>query len=286
MSEPGLKAPDERSPNQQTAGPMTSGALLRQAREAQGLHIAALAVLLKVPVKKIEALESDRFDLLPDTVFVRALAASVCRTLKIDLEPILEKLPHTAAPQLKSYGAGVNVPFRSSGGHATGLFRDQLSKPLLWVVALLLVGALALLFVPFARQATAPVAVKPDVVDLTSTPALSVTAVPAAVEVPASQTVQPMTDTPASQELVAGSGALTGAVVFKAQAQSWVEVIDASGMVQVRRNMAAGETVGATGVLPLAVVVGRADTTAVEVHGVPFDVQAVARNNVARFEVK
>jgi cytoskeleton protein RodZ len=274
-------ASEEPAPAAQSASAMTSGALLRQAREAQGLHIAALAVLLKVPVKKIEALESDRFDLLPDTVFVRALAASVCRTLKIDLEPILEKLPHTVAPRLKSYGSGANVPFRSSGGHATGLFRDQFSKPLLGVVALLMVAALVLLFVPFAQQAAEPAAVV-----LTSTPALSVPAVPAAVEAAASQTVRPMTDTPASQELVAGTGALTGAVVFRAQAQSWVEVIDASGMVQVRRNMAAGETVGATGVLPLAVVVGRADTTAVEVHGVPFDVQAVARNNVARFEIK
>ena len=37
---------------------LTAGALLRQAREAAGLHIAALAVSLKVPVKKIEALEA------------------------------------------------------------------------------------------------------------------------------------------------------------------------------------------------------------------------------------
>jgi hypothetical protein len=34
----------------------TAGALLREAREAQGLHVAALAVAMKVPVKKLEAL--------------------------------------------------------------------------------------------------------------------------------------------------------------------------------------------------------------------------------------
>ena len=55
----------------------TAGSLLRQAREAAGIHIAALAVSLKVPVKKLEALEQDRFDLLPDAVFVRALASSM-----------------------------------------------------------------------------------------------------------------------------------------------------------------------------------------------------------------
>jgi cytoskeleton protein RodZ len=51
---------------------VTAGALLRDAREAAGLHIAALAVALKVPVAKLEALEADNFSALPDMVFVRA----------------------------------------------------------------------------------------------------------------------------------------------------------------------------------------------------------------------
>ena len=49
------------------AGPaVTAGSLLREARAAAGLHIAALAVSLKVPVRKLEALEADRLYLLPD----------------------------------------------------------------------------------------------------------------------------------------------------------------------------------------------------------------------------
>ena len=60
-----------------TAVQLGAGDMLRSARESRGMQIAALAVLLKVPVKKLEALESNRFDLLPDAVFVRALAASV-----------------------------------------------------------------------------------------------------------------------------------------------------------------------------------------------------------------
>ncbi|MDO8288324.1 MAG: helix-turn-helix domain-containing protein, partial [Parvibaculum sp.] len=38
----------------------TAGALLRAARQAAGIHIAALAALLKVPEKRLEALEHDR----------------------------------------------------------------------------------------------------------------------------------------------------------------------------------------------------------------------------------
>ena len=152
MSDPSLI---DTASVQLTAPPaveLTSGAMLRQAREAQGLHIGALAVALKVPVKKIEALEADRFDLLPDTVFVRALASSVCRVLKMEPNPILEKLPHTATPQLKDSGAGINVPFRSAGAGSLRQFWEQLSKPIVIAVTVLLVGALLLVFFPFTRQ--------------------------------------------------------------------------------------------------------------------------------------
>ena len=42
----------------------SAGRLLREAREKQGLHIAALAAAIKVSPKKLELLESDRFDAL------------------------------------------------------------------------------------------------------------------------------------------------------------------------------------------------------------------------------
>ena len=54
----------------------------------------------------------------------------------------------------------------------------------------------------------------------------------------------------------------------------------------LRRTLAAGEEVGATGVLPLSAVVGRADATQVQVRGQAFDLTTVSKDNVARFEVK
>ena len=71
----------------------SAGALLRAARERQGLHIAALAAAIKIPQRKLEALEADRFDELPDATFTRALALTVCRALKIDPAPVLAQLP-------------------------------------------------------------------------------------------------------------------------------------------------------------------------------------------------
>ena len=135
------------------AAPLSGGAMMRKAREAAGLHIGALAVLLRVPVRKLEALESDRFDLLPDTVFVRALAASVCRNLNIDPAPVLEKLPQTGATHLRTDEAGINVTFRSGVGGSGSLFWDQLSRPVVLLGVALLMGALLWVFHVYSDRA-------------------------------------------------------------------------------------------------------------------------------------
>lgn len=75
-------------------------------------------------------------------------------------------------------------------------------------------------------------------------------------------------------------------MVFRAQGPSWIQVIDATGAIVLKRELVAGETASAVGALPLAVVVGRADVTTVEVRGKPMDLAPLAKNNVARFEVK
>jgi cytoskeleton protein RodZ len=132
---------------------VTAGMLLRQAREAAGLHAETLAANLKVPVRKLEALEEDRYDLLPDAVFVRALAASVCRTLKLDAQPVLQRLPQTAQPRLVPDTDGINAPFRTPGDGPGPRFLDQVSRPVVLTVGALLVGALVLVFLPYVQEA-------------------------------------------------------------------------------------------------------------------------------------
>ncbi len=133
-------------------GRPSAGALIRQAREAAGLHISAMSVALKVPVKKLEALEADRVDLLPDAVFARALAASVCRTLKIDAGPVLDALPQLALPTLGAQGRSINASFRPSAPGVKKPVWEQLSKP--WVMAVLALAAatLVLMLLPSIQQ--------------------------------------------------------------------------------------------------------------------------------------
>ena len=307
---------------------VSAGTLLRQAREAAGLHIAALAVALKVPVKKLEALEADRLDLLPDAVFARALAASVCRTLKIDSVQVLALLPQTRKPRLGHQRISINTPFRSPGDRLGPSLWAQISRPAVLAGLLLLLGALVLIFLPAVQQqntVTQPVAGSvaagsgstqaqsvPSAqagVALTSTELLS-SAKPAILGGPVEQVVPaanlpvapvlapnlsfppalPATgaslNPPAAVPAALAQPAPTGLIVFKAKGASWVEVTDAKGSVVLRRTLAPGETVGASGALPLAAVVGRVDATQVEVRGQTFDLSAVSKDNVARFEVK
>jgi cytoskeleton protein RodZ len=82
---------EETTPS--TTSSASAGALLRQYREAQGFKLDVLAQALRVSPAKLEALEADRLDELPDAMFARALTLAVCRQLKVDAAPVLALLP-------------------------------------------------------------------------------------------------------------------------------------------------------------------------------------------------
>ena len=122
--------------------------MLRAARQQQGLHIAALAASIKVAPAKLEALESGRYDELPDTTFARVLAKTVCRVLKIDPEPVLAQMPGAPDTGLARVDGGLNTPFRERPGRVDPSVWVPWRHPVLWAVALLLVAAAAFVLVP------------------------------------------------------------------------------------------------------------------------------------------
>lgn len=299
---------------------LTAGAMLRHAREAAGLHVAALAVSMKIPVKKLEALEADRLDLLLDAVFVRALASSVCRALKIDSGPVLDKLPKNDAPRLNAGDRGINTPFHAPGHSGALSVPAFFAKPGVLVVLSLLIGVVALVFFPDFQSSDRPVETAqsanplpvapisgellapPGVLNAVDSPAASPVTQPAAANgsasIPLSPTAPstdvlkapvvaaPVAKADSPSTVVPNSAPASGLVVFKARGSAWVEVIDAKGVVQLRKTLSAGETIGASGVMPLSVVIGRVDALDVEVKGKAFNMAGIAKDNVARFEVK
>jgi cytoskeleton protein RodZ len=294
---------------QDAAAPVgpSAGSLLRAAREAAGLHIGALAVSLKVPVKKLEALEADDLAQLPDAVFARALAASVCRTLKIDPEPILQKLPQLHAASLPVGGPGEEVRLDSHRGPRMSA-SFGLPKPVLLLTAALLIGAVLVLLLPSLRSvggsatvstdsAVTPVAVNtaafpPPAVAASEPPATTDTTAPAPADTAsATATAAAAATAPgaASSAAVATTPAAsepTALAVFTTRAPAWVQVQGADGVVHLRKTMDGGETVRINGALPLSVVIGRADAIDVQVRGKPFDLAPLSKDNVARFQIK
>ncbi|NMM77850.1 hypothetical protein B2J86_16595 [Acidovorax sp. SRB_14] len=291
------------------------GALLRQAREAAGVHIAVLAGALKVPVGKLEALEADDCTVLPDTVFRRALASTVCRALKLDPAEVLALMPKGDASRLAVGAVGLNASFKDGSEKSGRSFvTAQATRPLGWAVAMLLLGAIALVFFPRGVEMSGSEVISPlpapQVAEtgaspsLTPAPLSAVDVTPPAAMVPEagraselSAGVDATVPKPAPAPAVTGLAASSApgdvgqtvpvdTLAFRARGQSWVQVRDAKGAVIFQRTLASGESASASSsVLPLSVVVGRADATEVFVRGAPLDVAALARENVARFEV-
>lgn len=284
----------------------SAGELLKAARTANGIHIAALAAAIKVSVRKLELLEADRFDELPDATFARALAQTVCRFLKVDPAPILAKLPHGATvSQLEHVARGLNQPFRDPGARRDGPGLDWLGRPAVWLPVLLIVASAGLWLAPpgfipmpdWWGRGTADVdagAASQVVQELppalaaasetvhsapppqeASAPAAPIVASAAAAASAAVQAAPP-----------AGAVQASGSVVLRAQAPSWVEVQDAGGRVLISRVLAAGEAVGLEGSFPMRVKVGNANETQVLLRGQAVDLTPYVRDNVARLELK
>jgi cytoskeleton protein RodZ len=287
-----------------SASTSTAGAMLKSAREKRGLHIAALAAAIKVPQRKLEALESDRYEELLDLTFTRALAQSICRTLKIDAQPVLDRLPQVpgAAPKLQHVSNGLNAPFRERPGRDEPADWRWLGKPVVWGTLLVLMAAGFLAFAPSrfldrlkgalpsapgaSSPASSPVSVlppadaAPGVVEVVPTVPLVGSAVtstslgaPAAVETPAASA--------ATATVPAGAGLLG----LKATGETWVEVQDARGQTLLSRKVAAGESLGLNGEVPLRVTIGNAINTQLTFRGQMVDLKANTEGNVARLQL-
>lgn len=303
------------------AAAVSAGALLRQARQAQGVALEDLAATLKVPVEKLQALEDEDWQRLPDVVFLRALAQTICRTLHLEAAPVLALLPQQKVTALAPQG-GLNAPMRERGVPSI-LATNTKHSPWPWVVLLLIVlggggylgvqwmapewvrGVSTTVSAPSDPAGDSPLfspAVPEegdgggmgnmgDVAQAGEVPTVQAAALmqPA---LPEEEGAQPDFAAPApAAEPAAAPAAQAAASVspvlrITAKGATWVQVLDAQQRLLIEKILQDGEVFSTSAPKPLTVAVGKADLATVEVNGAPFDVQAVARSNVARFEVK
>ncbi len=215
----------------------SAGDMLRVAREAKGLHIGALAAALKVTSAKLEALESDRLDALPDATFARALAQSVCRQLKIDPAPVLALMPAAGATGLGAAHDGINTPFREHSPQRDGNDSSWLRHPMLWASAVLLAAALVVYLVPVSMWSQWLAVLRPDsapvpVVVAPAAPTAPVAAAPSGLSGPATTPLAGAAP-PVSGAELSGQGAAPALTMAPIASAPMVEtVFPAQGPVQ------------------------------------------------------
>ena len=255
-----------------------AGAMLRAARQQQGLHIAALAASIKVAPAKLEALESGRYHELLDLTFTRALAQAICRVLKIDPAPVLAQLPDVLPDGLGRVGAGLNTPFRERPGRVVPADWVPWRHPVLWLVALLLLAAVAFVLVPSTsvRDLLPGESVsKPAAADGVALPGLA--ARNTAEVAPAASA-----DTPPVTSAAAGASVAKGdVIVVRALKPTWIQATDGGGQTLISRLVSEGETVELTGKLPLRLKVGNVSGTELKFRGKLVDLGAATRDNMA-----
>ena len=267
----------------------TAGARLREAREAAGLSIDAVAQQLKLAPRQVKALEEDDFAQLPGRTFIRGFMRNYARLVRLDPEALLASLPEGgAAPSL-------DHPALAPTTRVIGeLPADASAKPrgARWAIPLALAASGAIGVVdevarppaehgkaPPGQTAVAPAAPAPASalapVDALRPAAPAETTAPAAASVPSTTEV-------VAPAAVAGDAPL--ALAFRGT--SWVEVKDGKGTIVLSTIGYPGATHAVGGALPLEVVLGNAEAVTVTWRGAPFDAAPFTKQNVAKFTVK
>jgi cytoskeleton protein RodZ len=294
------------------------GAQLKQAREAQGLAIDDVALQLKFAPRQIESLEQERFERLPGPTIARGMVRNYARLLKIDPEPLIERLsPRVEAPPDANQIADrfrQEVPFSDSTKRSTLLYAG------FSVGVLLLVAAVAY---EWHQQKTPPAlqqvaeAPAPEPAQPAEPPAQPVAAAPqppAPEPAPAPAVVEkktapalvekktiekkpaPVAVTPKKPEPEAVAAADessdkplapgTHRIVLRTEGEAWLEIKDGAGRMLISSLNPAGTERTVRGRAPFDVVIGNASSVKLTYDGKPVDLRPHTKVEVARFTLK
>ena len=295
----------------------SAGRLLQAGRERRGLELDALAQLLKVPVRKLQALEADRFEELPGAAFTRSLAQSYARQVGVDVQEVLALLPQAIVPpqRLEHVSRGLQTPYREgSGAHfggSGGRGGFEGVRPVHGVALALLALALLLWLLPplstllpslglsSRSELAAEVAAGSEAAASSTVVVETVHGVPAeqvTTPVPPAASAVPVMPVPVAASAppaapsapapVPAAATPAGTVVLKTRTASWIEVRDAGNAVMLSRTLQPGETVGLDGAMPMRVRVGVASALELSLRGEPVDLKPYTRDTSATVVLK
>lgn len=278
------------------------GVELQRAREERGLSTSDVAQQLKFAPRQIEALEQERFELLPGGTFVRGMLRSYARLLKLDAEPMIERIASRfEAPDANNLAARYSqpVPFSDNTRRATFIYLG------LSLGVLALGGGFAYQWyrehdasaqMASAKRA-APATAKPSA---PSAPRAQPKVMEASVSVEPGKTVSerlptgvaaldkvPSVDKAASTAKVAKAPAGgVNRLVIHCEEEAWIEVKDANDrmLVSSLNPKGAERIVQSRG--PLTLVIGNAQHVRVMHNDRPVDLAPHTKLAIARFTLQ
>jgi len=264
------------------------GEELLRARQACGLEITDVAQQLKFAPRQLEALEQERFDLLPGATIARGMLRNYARLLKLDPEPLIQRMADRLdAPDSNRLAERFSqpVPFSDGARRATFIYFG-LS---LGMGILALVGGLvyewrhertppqeaAASSAPSPEPRTSPIAAQPAVAAPAELPPLAMTQPSASLdpqEHPAAPPAKPVATGPSR-------------LVVRCEEEAWLEVRDSAGRVLVSSLQPAGTERVLRTRPPLTLVIGNAWHVQVTFNDRPIDLKPHTRVEVARLTV-
>jgi len=301
MSDTPLNETPEALPLNKPDAPLTAGQLIKAARMRKGLHLAVLSVNLKVPVRKLEALEADALTATQNPVFLRTLAASVCRQLGMDPAPVLVLLPQ-ASNYIEPHGAVRHALITPTQFAKTQRVSATWAPYTLALAAVMCALIASLIWLPNPSQwawvnevsAYLDTVTGQSTVSSESTTVVSTPVSNDALPMGAAKVVPSQVEAVVAPASVIMEPALPLAVALKTATElqftavdsSWVEVRDGQDRVLWSGNLNAGEAKNLSIASPVQVVVGKASAVQVSYKGQLLDLKPYTKVSVARFEVK
>ena len=294
------------------------GQELAAAREARGLALADVAQQLKFAPRQLEALEQEQFSALPGATFARGMVRSYARLLKLDPDPLVERIAgRFEVPDSNRLAARYHqpVPFSDSARKSTFVYLG------LSLGVLVLVGAVgyewhqerqaaakskgsavakaapkeretkpraapvpaqvAVAPAPVPAAPAAPVPVAPE-----KSKPVTVAAAPPAVVAP--EKPKPVAqdkdkDKDKEKPKVASSG--PHRLVVRTEGEAWIEIKDAADRMLVSSLNPPGSERVVRGKPPYSLVIGNASNVRVLYDDKPIDLAPHTRQHVARLTV-
>jgi len=269
------------------------GAELKSAREARGLSVSEVAQQLKFAPRQLEALEQERFDLLPGGTFARGMVRSYARLLKLPAEPLLERIAgRFAAPDANHLAARYSqpVPFSDNARRSTFVYLG------LSLGVLALGGGVAYQWYHEHNAPKVAVAKRPAAKP-TAVASVAPKAQPKTIDEAAEAQVtaklappspkQMVVDKPAAEKVASTSIAkvATGVhrLVIRCEEEAWIEVKDANErmLVSSLNPKGAERVVQSRG--PLTLVIGNAQHVRITHNDRPVDLAPHTKLAIARF---